>query len=105
MVEPGEDPLKAALREVREETGLVDLRFRWGKVYQETEPYAGGKVARYYLAESSAGEVRLGINPELGRPEHHEYRWASYPEAEMLLPQRLKAILAWAHAISAKKEV
>lgn len=41
-LEPGEDPLYAARREVTEEAGLQGLDFRWGK------GYAGGKVARYY---------------------------------------------------------
>ena len=57
LVEPGEEPLEAALREVTEETGLRDLSLPWGEVWRETEPYAGGKVARYYVAESAAGTV------------------------------------------------
>ena len=72
-VEPGEEPLQTARREVTEETGLKDLDFRWAEVFIETPPYAGGKVARYYLAEYRAGEVILPINPELGHSEHHEY--------------------------------
>jgi bis(5'-nucleosidyl)-tetraphosphatase len=99
LVEPGETPLAAAIREVKEETGLSDLAFRWGEVYCETPPYGRGKVARYYLAESQTGEVRLPVNPELGRPEHHEFRWVSYDEALKFLPPRLQAILAWAHGI------
>ena len=77
QVEPGETPLDAARRETREETGIGDLRFEWGEDYFETEPYARGKVARYYLARAESADVVLGINPEIGRPEHHEYRWVS----------------------------
>ncbi len=33
---------------------------------------------------------------ELGRPEHHEYRWASHDEAEALLSPRLAIVLEWA---------
>ena len=77
LVEPGEDPRAAAIREVEEETGLAGLEFRWGEDFLETAPYAGGKVARYYLAESPAGEAALPVSPELGRPEHDEFRWAS----------------------------
>ncbi|RMD78012.1 MAG: hypothetical protein D6809_06825, partial [Gammaproteobacteria bacterium] len=70
-------------------------------VYRETGPYGReGKVARYYLAESPGGEVRLPVSPELGRPEHDEWRWASYAEARALLPPRLQPVLAWAHALS-----
>jgi bis(5'-nucleosidyl)-tetraphosphatase len=97
-VEPGEDPLATARREVAEETGLTHLEFRWGEDWHETPPYAQGKVARYYLAESPAGEVSLPVSPELGRPEHHEYRWASFAEAETLLNDRVRGALAWARA-------
>jgi len=93
---PGEEPLQAACREVTEETGLQELDFRWGEDFIETPPYARGKIARYYLAECSEGEVTLGVNPELGHPEHHEYRWANLGEADSLLNARLRRVLAWA---------
>ena len=95
-VEPGEAPLAAALREVREETGLADLDLPWGQAYRETPPYAGGKVARYYLAAAGGGRVHLPVNPELGRPEHHEFRWLDYAAARALLNDRVAAILDWA---------
>ena len=98
-LEVGEAPLQAAVREVEEETGLTALDFRWGDAYRETERYSAGKIARYYVAASSAGDVRLPINPELGRPEHHEFRWVSYPEARRLLPARLQPILEWVHEL------
>lgn len=98
-VEPGEAPLEAAIREVREESGLVDLDFRWGERYRETEPYAHGKVARYYLAESRSGEVRLQTNPALGRPEHDEFRWLDYAAARTLLAPRLQRVLDWAQRL------
>ncbi len=99
LVEPGEDPLQAAIREVREETGLTDLHFRWGPVFKQTPPYSRGKVARYYLAEAARGEVYLPVNPELGKPEHHEFRWLTYEHARPLLVNRLQAVLDWAHGI------
>ncbi len=92
----GEDPLAAAVREVREETTLTDLLFRWGRVCCETPPYSGGKVARYYLAECGSGKVELPVNPELGRPEHHEFRWLRHHQARPLLVDRVGAVLAWA---------
>ena len=94
----GEEAFAAARREVEEETTLIDLRFPWGETYRETPPYRGGKVARYYLAESPAGSVRLPVSPELGRPEHHEFRWLSYEQARALLGERLRPILDWAQA-------
>ncbi|HVJ29443.1 MAG TPA: NUDIX domain-containing protein [Gammaproteobacteria bacterium] len=96
IVERGEEPLAAALREVTEETGLRELALPWGEVYRETEPYAGGKVARYYVAESATGTVVLPVNPELGRPEHHEFRWLELDAAVRLLPPRLQHVLLWA---------
>ena len=97
---PGEEPLAAARREVEEETTLADLRFPWGEVYRETAPYSNGKVARYYLAESPDGGVSLPVSPELGRPEHHEFRWAGLEEARALLGERVRAVLEWAHGLA-----
>jgi 8-oxo-dGTP pyrophosphatase MutT (NUDIX family) len=103
VVEPGENPLDAAVREVREETSLDALDFCWGHGFRETEPYARGKVARYYLAASPpSGQVRLAPSPELGRPEHHEFRWATRVEAARLLPPRLQPVLEWAASLVEK---
>ena len=62
LLEPGEDPLAAARREVREETGLEDLDFRWGEQFTETPPYSKNKVARYYLALTASADVKLAVN-------------------------------------------
>ena len=78
VVEPGEDPLASARREVHEETGIEQLEFRWGEVFIETEPYSKNKVARYYLAATATADIKLPVNPELGKPEHHEWRWFSW---------------------------
>ena len=96
MVEPGEAPLDAAIRETAEEAAVSDLVFHWGEGYCETAPYRGGKVARYYLAETKQTFITLPVSPELGRPEHDAWRWVGFDEAERLLPPRLQPILAWA---------
>ena len=103
LVESGEEPLEAARREVAEESGLEDLVFSWGHDYQETPPYGPGKIARYYVAETHQSEVILPVSPELGRPEHHEYRWMSYQEARGLLAPRVAPILDWVHALISEK--
>jgi bis(5'-nucleosidyl)-tetraphosphatase len=103
IVEAGEDPLEAARREVEEETGLRDLNFRWGHGFSETEPYGKGKVARYYVSETTEDEIVLPVSPELGHPEHHEYRWVSYQEACKLLVPRVARILDWAHALISER--
>jgi 8-oxo-dGTP pyrophosphatase MutT (NUDIX family) len=96
LVEPGEDQLATARREVQEETGLANLAYPFGEEFRETVPYSGNKIARYYLAETDAEKLELPVSPELGRPEHHEYRWVSFDEAEDLLPPRLAVVLDWA---------
>jgi 8-oxo-dGTP pyrophosphatase MutT (NUDIX family) len=96
MIEPGETELDAAKRECTEETGLSDLVFPFGDEHKDTVPYAGGKIARYFIAETTTDHIELPVSPELGRPEHHEWRWASYDEAEDLLPPRLAIVLEWA---------
>jgi 8-oxo-dGTP pyrophosphatase MutT (NUDIX family) len=96
MVEAGEAPLDAAIRETAEEAGISDLDFRWGEAYRETAPYRGGKVARYSLAHTTQASVSLPVSPELGRPEHNEWRWVTFEEAGRLLPPRLQPILDWA---------
>ena len=95
-VDPGEEQLQAAKREITEETGLAELEFPFGEEHRETLPYSGNKVARYYLAETTEHDIELPVSPELGRPEHHEYRWIGFDEAEDLLPPRLAAVLEWA---------
>ena len=96
LIEPGETELDAAKRETAEETGLTDLDFPFGDVHKDTLAYAGGKVARYFLAETGETDIILPVSPELGRPEHHEWRWVSFDEAEDLLPPRLSVVLEWA---------
>jgi 8-oxo-dGTP pyrophosphatase MutT (NUDIX family) len=96
VVEPGEEPLAAARREVREETLIEELRFTWGEEYRETPPYSNNKIARYYLAETSTEVVTLPVSPELGRPEHNEARWVDLAGALALSSPRVAPIVRWA---------
>jgi 8-oxo-dGTP pyrophosphatase MutT (NUDIX family) len=96
IVESEEEPCAAALREVEEETGIADVDFAWGCDYFETGPYIRDKIARYYLGRTATAEVVLGVSPELGRPEHHEYRWVSERAAWELASPRVREVLAWA---------
>ena len=97
--ETGEDSLDAAIREVGEETGLADLAFDWGDRYFETGPYSRGKIARYYIARTQEHEVVMGISPETGRPEHHEWRWVTFDEAYDLGSPRVRQIVQWARQV------
>jgi 8-oxo-dGTP pyrophosphatase MutT (NUDIX family) len=100
LVEPGEDPLATAKREVREETTLDDLEFAWGGTFVDTPPYGREKkVARYFVAQTNQEAVSLPVNPELGKPEHHEWRWCDWETAEQLANERLWRVLRWAQDV------
>ena len=97
LVEPHEDPWTAAQRELMEETGLVaGIDYPCATDHIETVPYAGGKVARFYLAVSATTDIVLGTDPRLGRPEHHEFRWLQFVDARALLVERFQRVLDWA---------
>ncbi len=99
IVECGEEPIDAAMREVREETTLDDISFDWGLVFMETGPYKRGKIARYYIARSKERLVRLPVNPQIGRPEHQEAIWVSYEQALCMVSSRLHPVVCWAHSV------
>jgi 8-oxo-dGTP pyrophosphatase MutT (NUDIX family) len=96
VVDPGEEPLAAARREVKEETLIDDLQFSRGEEYFETAPYSNNKVARYYLGETRTERVSLPVSPELGRPEHNEYRWVDLAGALALSSPRVAPVVRWA---------
>jgi bis(5'-nucleosidyl)-tetraphosphatase len=99
IVEAGEEPINAALREVREETTLDDISFDWGMVFMETGPYNKGKISRYYIARSKELHISLPINPDLGMPEHHEARWVDFNKALAMVSPRLLPVVRWAYDI------
>jgi len=99
ICEEGEASMDAATREVAEETGITDLEFTWGDRSTDTGPYNRGKTARYYLAKTGQDSVEMGISPELGRPEHHEFRWVSFDEAYDLSALRVRLVVQWARQI------
>ncbi len=99
LVEAGESPIEAAIREVREETTLDDISFDWGTVYMDTGPYNKGKIARYYVARSKEIHIELPVNPELGMPEHHEALWVDYAKALTMVSPRLQPVMRWAYGV------
>src|SRR4051794_6125462 len=92
----GGEALQAAIREVKEETLIESLQFRWGEVYRETAPYSHKKVARYYVAQTTTEAVTLPVRPELGRAEHNEWRWVTFEQGLALCSPRLDPIIRWA---------
>lgn len=99
LCEAGEEPLQAAMREVREETGIDDLGLDWGERHIETGPYSRGKTARYYLARTVSADVVMGLSPLTGEPEHHEWRWVSFDAAYDLASPRVRNVVQWARQI------
>ena len=99
LVEAGESPIDAAVREVREETTLDDISFDWGMVFMDTGPYNKGKIARYYIARSKETHIVLPVNPDLGMPEHHEARWVDYDRALTMVSVRLQPVMRWAYGV------
>ena len=99
LVEPGESPIDAAIREVREETTLDDISFDWGMLFMDTGPYNKGKIARYYIARSKETHIELPVNPQLGAPEHHEARWMDYNRALTMVSPRLQPVVRWAYGV------
>ena len=97
LVEPGETRQQTAIRETAEETTITDLKFAWGDEYIDTSMYGDRKVASYFVAETAQKDITLPVNPEIGKPEHHEFRWLDYTSARLLLNDRLKPIIDWAH--------
>src|ERR1700749_4707847 len=96
LVESGEQPLEAAIREVREETLIDSLDFRWGEVYRETAPYSHKKIAPYYVAQTSIEAVTLPGRPDLGRAWQHGWRGVTFEQGLALCSPRLDPIIRWA---------
>jgi dATP pyrophosphohydrolase len=83
-VEPGEESEAAAVRELREETGLDGPELQelgeFAYVREDWESEPGLRVhVRAFLVD-----VEAGWEPELNE-EHDEYRWCSRDEAARLL--------------------
>jgi len=82
LVEPGEQPLDAAVREVKEETTLVNLAFDWGHEYMDTGPYNKGKISRYYLARSRTRRCICRLIQNWGfRNTRRRVGWALKPRS------------------------
>jgi 8-oxo-dGTP diphosphatase len=93
-IDPGESAAEAALREVREETGVEGrLVEKLGDVrYVYTATWAGAKGERIFKVVSffllTAGRGRIGEIDEAMRIEVDEARWLPLDEAPRLLTHK-----------------
>jgi dATP pyrophosphohydrolase len=81
-VEAGETAWQTALREIREETGLIAERLYSADIceqFYEAEPECVA-VAPVFVAFVDSEQ------PVILDREHSEFRWATFDEAESLLP-------------------
>jgi 8-oxo-dGTP pyrophosphatase MutT (NUDIX family) len=96
-IEEKENKLEAAIREVKEESGITDLDFSWGKCYYETEPYGKNrKVVFYFIAKTNQENIEMLMNPISGKMEHEEYRWVTFEEAKDMTVERINKVISWA---------
>ena len=80
-VNVNENDREAALREIKEEAGLDNVRLikKINKVYWGEKPYKKGKIKIRVVAfvfEYLGGEIKLG------EPEHIDWKWMSIEEAK-----------------------
>ena len=83
VIEKGEKPEETAKREIKEETGIITLKFIEGfkekiKWFYRKYGKTISKEATYFLAETKTQEVKIS-------KEHDNYKWCSYEEASKLI--------------------
>ena len=102
-IESGENAIRAARREIREETGLEDIKFLKG--FREVEKYffVRGKekifkVVIFFLVRTSTKEIKIS-------PEHIGFKWLLYEEAfNQLTFKNAKGVLAKADSLIIKQD-
>lgn len=101
-VEQGETKKQAAARETLEETGLKE-NDDWVLTDEQTPSITYGKgkkkkTASYFMAyRLSERQPYLPVNPELGHPEHDEWRWVPASKLYDIMPRRLGPVIEYIH--------
>lgn len=86
-IDPGEDPLSAALRELKEETGII--------LPKKNYPYIDYDSLTIYLAQSEKN-ARIQPNPISGIVEHQMALYISPDLLENQAYDYLRPAVAWA---------
>lgn len=94
-IEDGENAEQAAIREVKEETG-IDAKIK-GLIWhvEEVSETRGQRFVNFFLAEIEGGQLNLGSDPERGQDEQvlRELRFMSKDELQelhVIYPEYLK---------------
>jgi 8-oxo-dGTP pyrophosphatase MutT (NUDIX family) len=103
-IEKGEKEIDTIIREIREETGIKDLKFIKG--FRQTEKYFFRfkkknlfKIVSYSLAETKTKKIKVSF-------EHLGYEWLPYEEAiEKLTFRNAKEILKKANDFLSEKSL
>lgn len=79
LIEKGETLEKTAKREIKEETGIEDIKFipgfkEWFKFFFKLEGKNIMKIATLLLAETKNKDIKLSF-------EHKDFAWLEYKEA------------------------
>ena len=92
VIEDGEKPFQAALRETLEESGIDQLNFAWG-----TQSAMVGRLTTYVA--STTQDPKIDQNPETGIYEHQGFAWLSWEEMLNDAYPYLRPVIGWARDI------
>jgi len=91
-LEKGEKEIETVKREIKEETGLRDIKFtegfkEWVKYFFKLKEKTVFKIVTFYLVEAETEKVKISF-------EHTDFKWLPYQEAiEQLTFKNAKEIL------------
>lgn len=92
IMESGESPIQAAIRETGEEAGIYDLDFRWGRKSIKLS------ALTIFIAVTT-DEPTIMKNPQTGILEHDDADWLTFDEALDGVYGYLKPAIVWADRI------
>ena len=80
---------------------IIDDHLKTARLEIESDlsTYGSGKSAKtatyfYAVLLNTQKEPFLPVNPQLGHPEHEEWRWVQTDHLQKIMPDRLKKIVA-----------